>query len=81
MTATLVTETVMFAHRCLNIRESDDAARQDSGHQASRRRDGICLVAGFWLNANGTPPPSITALWIMAIPLGAFTLLAVLGCR
>jgi hypothetical protein len=32
------------------------------------------LVAGFVVNATGTPPPSVTALWMMALALGALTL-------
>ncbi len=32
------------------------------------------LFVGFAVNANGTPPPSVTALWIMALGLGALTL-------
>jgi hypothetical protein len=32
------------------------------------------LVVGFIANANGTPPPSVTALWIMALALSALTL-------
>ena len=32
------------------------------------------LFVGFVVNANGTPPPSVTALWIMALGLGALTL-------
>ena len=32
------------------------------------------LFAGFVVNANGTPPPSVTALWMMALGLGALTL-------
>lgn len=32
------------------------------------------LFVGFIINANGTPPPSIMALWIMALTLGALVL-------
>jgi hypothetical protein len=32
------------------------------------------LFIGFVVNANATPPPSVTALWIMALALGALTL-------
>jgi hypothetical protein len=32
------------------------------------------LFVGFVVNANGTPPPSVTALWMMALGLGALTL-------
>ena len=32
------------------------------------------LFIGFAVNANGTPPPSIAALWMMALGLGALTL-------
>ena len=32
------------------------------------------LFVGFVINAAGTPPPSVTALWMMALGLGALTL-------
>jgi hypothetical protein len=32
------------------------------------------LFVGFFINANGTPPPSVAALWMMALGLGALTL-------
>lgn len=32
------------------------------------------LFVGFVVNANGTPPPSVAALWMMALGLGALTL-------
>jgi hypothetical protein len=32
------------------------------------------LAVGFIANANGTPPPSVTALWVMALVLGGVTL-------
>jgi hypothetical protein len=32
------------------------------------------LAIGFIANANGTPPPSVTALWVMALVLGGVTL-------
>lgn len=32
------------------------------------------LFLGFVINANGTPPPSLTALWLMATVLGGLTL-------
>ena len=32
------------------------------------------LFVGFVVNANGTPPPSVTALWMMALGLGGLTL-------
>jgi xanthine/uracil permease len=32
------------------------------------------LFTGFVGNANATPPPSVTALWMMALGLGALTL-------
>jgi len=34
------------------------------------------LLIGFIANAGGTPPPSVTALWAMALVLGALTLAA-----
>ena len=52
--------------------------------RATRARDAIgkwafvgvtaFLFVGFVINANGTPPPSVTALWLMAIVLGGCTL-------
>jgi hypothetical protein len=52
--------------------------------RATRPRDAIgkwgfvgitaFLFAGFAVNAAGTPPPSVTALWMMALVLGALTL-------
>ena len=32
------------------------------------------LFVGFLANAGGTPPPSVTALWVVALALGALTL-------
>lgn len=32
------------------------------------------LFFGFVVNANGTPPPSVEALWIMALALGTLTI-------
>ena len=32
------------------------------------------LFLGFLVNANGTPPPSVEALWIVALALGALTI-------
>lgn len=34
----------------------------------------VFLFVGFVVNANGTPPPSVNALWMMALGLGALTL-------
>lgn len=69
---TLVTETVMFATGVWVY------------SRATRARDGIgrwafggvtaFLFVGFMVNANGTPPPSVMALWMMALVLGALTL-------
>ena len=69
---TLVTETLMFA------------AGVWVYWRATRPRDAIgtwafagvtaFLFLGFIVNANGTPPPSVMALWIMALSLGALTL-------
>ena len=52
--------------------------------RATRARDAIgtwgfagvtaFLFVGFVVNASGTPPPSVTALWMMALGLGALTL-------
>ena len=52
--------------------------------RATRARDAIgkwafvgvtgFLLVGFVINANGAPPPSVTALCLMAIVLGGFTL-------
>ena len=69
---TLVTETVMFAIGVWLY------------SRATRARDAVgtwafagvtaFLFVGFIVNANGTPPPSVMALWMMALGLGAFTL-------
>ena len=32
------------------------------------------LLIGFIVNAGGTPPPSVTALWVVALALGALTI-------
>jgi len=52
--------------------------------RATRPRDGVgrwafvglttFLLVGFIVNANASPPPSVRALWMMAIALGALTL-------
>ncbi|MEO5739679.1 MAG: hypothetical protein ABIS29_03695 [Vicinamibacterales bacterium] len=34
----------------------------------------VFIFAGFVVSANGTPPPSVTALWMMALGLGGLTL-------
>jgi hypothetical protein len=69
---TLVTETVMFGVGVWIY------------WRATKPRDAIgkwafagvtaFLFVGFIANANGTPPPSVTALWITALSLGALTL-------
>jgi LexA-binding, inner membrane-associated putative hydrolase len=69
---TFVVETVMFAIGVsIYVR-------------ATRSRDAIgkwaffgvtaFLFVGFLANAGGTPPPSVTALWVVALVLGALTL-------
>ena len=72
VTATLVTETVMFAAGVW-IYARATAPRDRIGTWAFAGVTAF-LFAGFLVNANGTPPPSVTALWVMAISLGAFTL-------
>ena len=72
VTATLVTETVMFAAGVW-IYARATTPRDRIGTWAFAGVTAF-LFAGFLVNANGTPPPSVTALWVMAISLGAFTL-------
>ena len=47
------------------------ATPSESGRLSASRRSSS---SGFVVNANGTPPPSVTALWMMALGLGALTL-------
>jgi hypothetical protein len=69
---TLAVETVLFvAGVWMYVRATD--ARDAVGRWAFVGVTGF-LFAGFVVNANGTPPPSVTALWIMALMLGALTL-------
>jgi hypothetical protein len=72
VTGTLVTETVMFALGVW-LYATATTPRDKIGTWAFA---GIAafLFVGFLVNAMGTPPPSVTALWVMAIALGAFTL-------
>ncbi len=72
VTATLVTETVMFAVGVW-IYARATTPRDRIGTWAFAGVTAFLFV-GFLVNANGTPPPSVTALWVMAISLGAFTL-------
>ena len=72
VTATLVTETVMFAVGVW-IYAKATTPRDRIGTWAFAGVTAF-LFAGFLVNANGTPPPSVTALWVMAISLGALTL-------
>ena len=69
---TLVTETVLFAIGVW-IYTRATAARDAIGTWALVGVTAFLFV-GFVVNANGTPPPSVTALWMMAISLGALTL-------
>lgn len=69
---TLVVETILFAAGVSIYARATDA-RDAIGRWAFFGVTGF-LFAGFVVNANGTPPPSVTALWIMALALGALTL-------
>ena len=69
---TLATETVMFALGVW-IYARATTARDTIGKWAFAGVTAFLFV-GFIVNANGTPPPSVTALWMMAIGLGALTL-------
>jgi hypothetical protein len=72
VTGTLVTETVMFV---LGVWLYANATmpRVRIGTWAFAGVTAFLFV-GFLVNARGTPPPSVTALWVMAIALGALTL-------
>ena len=69
---TLATETVMFALGVW-IYARTTTARDAIGKWAFAGVTAFLFV-GFIVNANGTPPPSVTALWTMAVGLGALTL-------
>jgi hypothetical protein len=69
---TLATETILFALGVW-IYARSTAARDAIGKWAFVGVTAFLFV-GFIVNANGTPPPSVTALWMMAIGLGALTL-------
>ena len=69
---TLVVETVMFAFGVW-IYARATTARDAIGTWAFAGVTAFLFV-GFVVNANGTPPPSVTALWMMALGLGALTL-------
>ena len=70
--ATLVTETVLFAAGVWLY------ARTTRPLDTTGTWTFACVTAflfvGFLVNAQGTPPPSVTALWVMALSLGALTL-------
>src|SRR5688572_3857167 len=69
---TLVVETVMFGVGVW-IYAAATNARDAIGKWAFAGLTAFLFI-GFIVNANGTPPPSVTALWIMALALGALTI-------
>ena len=69
---TLVVETVMFGVGVW-IYAAATNARDAIGKWAFAGLTAFLFI-GFVVNANGTPPPSVTALWIMALALGALTI-------
>ena len=69
---TLVVETVMFAIGVWMYARAT-TARNAKGRWVFAGVTAFLFV-GFALNAAGTPPPSVDALWMMAIPLAALTL-------
>jgi hypothetical protein len=69
---TLVVETVMFGAGVWIYAAATDA-RDAIGKWAFAGLTAFLFI-GFIVNANGTPPPSVTALWIMALALGALTI-------
>ena len=70
--ATLVTETVLFA---LGVWVYSRATTPvDAVGTWTFAGLTVFLFVGFIVNAQGTPPPSVTALWVMALSLGALTL-------
>jgi hypothetical protein len=69
---TLVVETVMFGLGVW-IYAVATSPRDAIGTWAFAGLTAFLFI-GFIVNANGTPPPSVTALWIMALALGALTI-------
>jgi hypothetical protein len=69
---TVVVETVLFAVGVWMYARTTKA-RDGIGRWAFVGITAF-LFAGFVVNANGTPPPSVAALWMMALALGALTL-------
>ncbi len=69
---TFVVEIVMFAIG-VSIYVRATRATDGIGKWAFVGVTGFLLI-GFLVNANGTPPPSVTALWVMALVLGCLTL-------
>ena len=69
---TFVVETVMFAIG-VSIYARATRSRDAIGKWAFLGMTAFLFV-GFLANASGTPPPSVTALWVMALALGSFTL-------
>lgn len=69
---TFVVETVMFAIG-VSMYARATRSRDATGKWAFFGMTAFLLV-GFLANASGTPPPSVTALWVMALALGCFTL-------
>ena len=70
--ATLATETVLFALGVwLYARATTPRDKVGTWTLAGLT---AFLFVGFIVNAQGTPPPSVTALWVMALSLGALTL-------
>lgn len=69
---TLAVETLLFAAGVWMYARATNA-RDATGTWAFAGVTAFLFV-GFVLNASGTPPPSVTALWIMALGLGALTL-------
>ena len=72
VSGTVVIETVMFALGVW-IYARATKARDAIGKWAFVGITAFLFV-GFIVNANGTPPPSVAALWMMALGLGALTL-------
>jgi hypothetical protein len=69
---TLAVETVLFALGVW-VYARATTPRDAIGKWAFAGVTGF-LLFGFIVNANGPPPPSVTALWMMALPLAALTL-------
>ena len=70
--ATLVTETVLFALGVWLYARAT-TPRDKIGRWTFAGLTAFLFV-GFLVNAKGTPPPSVTALWVMALSLGAVTI-------